>query len=72
MEFDTTTIRRRLCPNCQGKPLEYPNNFYPCCRCGGTYFVRDVMLTYRQSGNGCMMYAGEIEQPDLEELNVTY
>ena len=67
MEFNTTIIRRRLCPDCQGKPLEYPNNFYPCSRCEGNHFVKDVMLTYRDSGNGRMIYAGEIEQSDRDE-----
>ena len=67
MDFNTTTIRRRLCPDCKGKPLEYPDNFYPCPRCEGNHFVKDVMLTYRDSGNGYMTYAGEIEQPDRNE-----
>ena len=64
MDFETTPIRRRLCPDCQSKPLEYPHNFYPCSRCQGTYFVKDVVLTYRDNISGQVMYAGEIEQPD--------
>jgi hypothetical protein len=65
MDFIATTVRRRLCPKCEGKPLEYPDNFYPCSRCNGVHFVRDVMLAYYDSHNR-LCYAGEIEEPDYK------
>ena len=65
MDFNTTTIRRRSCPACQGKSFEYPNYlyYYPCSRCGGSHFVKDVMLTYQDGSRG-LTCAGEIELPD--------
>jgi len=70
MDFIGRPQRVEQCPSCKGMGrMEYPNNFYPCPRCGGSGQVIKIVLTYPQytDTDGCpsgrQFFAGEIERP---------